>query len=522
MNTRTSDSVNLRRYLLGGSIFLLLTIAYWGGITNLVERWSAQEEYSHGFFLPMLAIYFAWCKQDLLRVTERKPSWIGVAVIAIGTSMLLIGELSALYILVHYSLILTLYGLILAFGGIPYFRILFWPLLLLVFAIPLPYFIDASLSYRLQLLSSELGVWVIRSFHIPVYLEGNVIDLGTYKLQVVDACSGLRYLYPLMGIGYIAAYLFSAPFWQRALVFLSTIPITIIMNSLRIGMIGVLVDKSGSSAADGFLHQFEGWVVFMASAALLLLEIYAISRSHDPRLPFREILGIPEYLSPPQKRHEQVWTKHGATPIRISVVLLAGATISTLLIGARHEDTPSRLALSQFPENIGEWISQPQIIPPNILDTLQLSDYLNANFKDATGTAINLYIAYYETQRKGVSPHSPRVCIPGGGWKINTLTRATIPITDDKIIPVNRVEIEKDGHKELVYYWFQQRGRSIANEYLMKLYLLYDSIFKNRTDGALVRVTMPIKPDSPIKEQENKIYRYIQHLQPDLSEFIPD
>ena len=522
MNARTPDSVNLRHYLLGGLLLLLLTIAYWGGITNLVERWSSQEEYSHGFFLPLLAIYFAWCKRNLLRATERKPAWIGVVLIAVGASMLLIGELSALYILVHYSLILTIYGLILVFGGIPYFRILFWPLLLLVFAIPLPYFIDASLSYRLQLLSSELGVWVIRLFHIPVYLEGNVIDLGSYKLQVVDACSGLRYLYPLMGLGYIAAYLFSAPFWQRVLVFLSTIPITIIMNSLRIGMIGVLVDKSGTGAADGFLHQFEGWVVFMASAALLLLEIYALSRTHDPRRPFREVLGIPEYLPPSRGGHGQAQEKFNANPMRMGVLLLVGATFFTLMIGARHENTPSRLTLSQFPENIGEWLSQPQIIPPNILDTLQLSDYLNANFKDPAGTTLNLYIAYYDTQRKGVSPHSPRVCIPGGGWKINTLTQAKILVTDDKILPVNRVVIEKDGQKELVYYWFQQRGRSIANEYLMKLYLLYDSIFKNRTDGALVRVTVPIKPDSPIEEQEKKIYRYIKRLQPDLSKFIPD
>ncbi len=522
MSKRTPNSISYRHYLIGGFILLLLTIAYWGGITNLVERWSSQEEYSHGFFLPVLAIYFAWCKRGLLRATEPKPSWIGVVVIAVGASMLLIGELSALYILVHYSLILTIYGLILAFGGTSYFRILFWPLLLLIFAIPLPYFIDASLSYRLQLLSSELGVWVIRLFHIPVYLEGNVIDLGAYKLQVVDACSGLRYLYPLMGLGYIAAYLFSAPFWQRVLVFLSTIPITIIMNSLRIGMIGVLVDKSGTGAADGFLHQFEGWVVFMASAALLLLLIYAISRTHNPRLPFQEVLGIPEYLPPSRGGHDPVTEKYNAKPLRMGIALLAGATVFTLMIGARHENTPPRLALSQFPENIGKWISQPQIIPPNILNTLQLSDYLNANFKDPLGTTTNLYIAYYETQRKGVSPHSPRVCIPGGGWKINTLTRSEIPVADHKVIPVNRVEIEKDGHRELVYYWFQQRGRSIANEYAMKFYLLYDSIFKNRTDGALVRVTLPIKPDSTIEDQENKIYRYIKRLYPNLRKFIPD
>ena len=118
----------------------------------------------------------------------------------------------------------------------------------------------------------------IRLFQIPVYLEGNVIDLGVYKLQVVEACSGLRYLYPLMSLGFLAAYLFQAPLWQRALVFLSTIPITIAMNSLRIGLVGVMVDHFGPQDADGFLHMFEGWIIFIACALLLVAEMYVLAR----------------------------------------------------------------------------------------------------------------------------------------------------------------------------------------------------------------------------------------------------
>src|SRR5262249_17017045 len=139
------------------------------------------------------------------------------------------------------------------------------------------YFIDSQLSWRLQLISSELGGLFIRLFGVPVYLTGNIIDLGTYKLQVAEACSGLRYLYPLLGLGFPAAYLFQAPHWQRALVFLSTIPITIVMNSFRIGMVGVLVDRWGMAMADDVLHFFEGWVIFLACAAILAGEIYLLA-----------------------------------------------------------------------------------------------------------------------------------------------------------------------------------------------------------------------------------------------------
>src|SRR4029077_4772564 len=129
-----------------------------------------------------------------------------------------------------------------------------------------------------QLISSQLGTFFIRLLQIPVYLEGNVIDLGVYKLQVVEACSGLRYLYPLMSLGFLAAYLFQAPLWQRALIFLSTIPISIAMNSLRIGIVGILVTHWGPQDADGFLHMFEGWIIFIACSVLLAGARYVRAR----------------------------------------------------------------------------------------------------------------------------------------------------------------------------------------------------------------------------------------------------
>src|SRR5581483_3720741 len=154
----------------------------------------------------------------------------------------------------------------------------------LIFAIPLPYFINAGVSLELQLVSSRLGVAFIRLFDVPVYLEGNLIDLGTYKLQVVEACSGLRYLFPLFSLSFLAAYLFQAPIWQRAVVLFSSIPITIAMNGLRIGIIGVTVDRWGTLLAEGVLHFFEGWVIFVASALLLLAELFLLARISGQRL----------------------------------------------------------------------------------------------------------------------------------------------------------------------------------------------------------------------------------------------
>src|SRR6202035_4926761 len=169
-------------------------------------------------------------------------------------------------------------GLILSFLGWSAFRLIAIPLLILLFMIPLPQFILANLSTKLQLLSSQIGVDVMRLFNVSVFVEGNVIDLGGYKLQVAEACSGLRYLFPLMTLGFLMAYFYKGALWKRMVLFLSSIPLTVVMNSLRIGTIGVMVEHWGIAMAEGFLHEFQGWAVFMASAGLMLGEIALLTR----------------------------------------------------------------------------------------------------------------------------------------------------------------------------------------------------------------------------------------------------
>src|SRR5882757_3582803 len=280
-----------RAWILGFIATLLATIGFSGALLELVRRWSTQEEYSHSFLIPFVAAWLLWTRRDALLAAIGRPSWIGAALILLAMAMHVMGQFSAIFILSQLAFIIALLGIILAVGGTSLLRVTFIPVIFLIFAIPLPYFIDANLSLQLQLISSQLGVFFIRLFQVPVYLDGNVIDLGSYKLQVVEACSGLRYLFPLLGLSFLAAYLFRAPIWQRALVLFSSIPITILMNGFRIGMVGVTVDKWGPRMAEGVLHFFEGWIVFVASVFLLTVEVSLLARISGKR--FFEAFGAP-------------------------------------------------------------------------------------------------------------------------------------------------------------------------------------------------------------------------------------
>lgn len=500
-------------------VVLVGFVVFSGGLLALVERWHQQEEYSHGFLIPFVVAWMLWSRRDAIIASVGTPSWIGPVIIFFSAVMLFVGELSAFFLLMQLGFIVALLGIILSFGGISLLRVTFIPIAFLVFAIPLPYFLDSELSFRLQLISSQLGVFFIRLFGVPVYLTGNVIDLGNYKLQVAEACSGLRYLYPLLSLGFLAAYLFQAPFWQRALVFLSTIPITIVMNSLRIGIVGVFVDRWGTAQAEGLLHFFEGWVIFIACAAILAAEIWLMAWLGSGKR-FFQVFGLPTITAkgagPPHSKSVN------RLPMAVALCLLAAAGAVNYYISGRHEIVPERVRFVSFPKSLGSWHGTPSLLTSEIENVLKPDDYILADYSKSKSDLVNFYVAYYPSQRKGNSPHSPVVCIPGGGWQITKFERSSYHSNALGVtLPLNRVVIAQDNHRQLVYYWFVQRGRNVANEYWSKWYLFVDAIMKNRTDGALVRLVTPLSPNEPEQAADARLQSFIEELQPRLKAYLP-
>jgi exosortase D (VPLPA-CTERM-specific) len=491
---------------------IILAVGFRGGLTELYHRWSTQEEYSHGFIIPLITLWLLWTRRQALVANLGAPSWLGALLIIAAVTMLIIGEVSAVFILSQLGFVVSLFGIVLALGGYSLLRVTVVPIAFLLFAIPLPYFIDSMLTLRLQLISSELGVWFIRLFDIPVYLDGNIIDMGTYKLQVVDACSGLRYLYPLLSLSFLAAYLFQAPFWQRLVVFLSSIPIAIGMNGIRIGLVGILVANWGNQMAEGALHFFEGWVIFLACSAILALEIYLLALAS--RKTFFEVFYSPQPSNFPVSPSQMRVPRFG--PIVACISLLCVGTISVFLYAGRAEAFPERTRFVEFPQRLGAWTGHPGMLDLETEKGLGLDDYILSDYTQPEGKVVNLYVAYYSSQRKGESPHSPVVCIPGSGWAITDLSERNYSGQ-----PLNRVIIQKGNTKQIVYYWFDERGRKITNEWAAKLYLLTDAIWMNRTDGALVRLTTAVLPNEVESDADQRLQTFMTDASPRLAEFLP-
>lgn len=526
-NEMTGVNVNWREPSLMWALLLLasvvLAIAFASEAGSLYLAWQTQEEYSHGFLIPFIALFLIYQKKDQLEKIPFSGSWVGVAIVVFGALLHLAGRLAVVSTMGQYALVICITGLFLAFMGWRAFKLVWVAMFMLIFMVKLPTFFYNNLSSQLQLISSQIGVWLIRLFDISVYLEGNVIDLGAMKLQVVEACSGLRYLFPLMALSLILAIFYKAPLWMRVLVFLSSMPVTVLMNSFRIGAIGITVEYWGKQMAEGFLHDFEGWVVFMAAFVVLFLEIIVLNKLRGEKRPLQEVLSL-ELPAPTDPR---VPSRVRSVPLQlyIATAVLLGFLLVNQTLSVAEAVYPVREKLNRFPGLVDGRLATPGTLDPVFLGELQLDDYMMADYKSAARTPINLYIAYYDVQAEGAGTiHSPRSCLPGSGWRIKTIDQRLLSdiAVAGKPLEVSRALIAKDNQQVLVYYWMQQRGRIIISELMAKWWIFWDRLTLGRSDGALVRVMMEVGPYQDIAVADQQMQQFVRAIVPDLPRFIPD
>jgi len=268
----------LRRFAVGSTaltlalaIGIFAPVLYW-----MVRHWSDVPDYSHGFIVAPLALYFAWERRRDLKLAPIEPSWWGLVPLGLGALALAIGRLGVELMAMRTSFVLTVSGLVLLLLGPKIARVLAFPLLFLFLMIPLPQSLSNTVTFPLQLIASDLAMAPLYWMGIPALREGNIIHLAETQLLVAEACSGLRSVMALGTLGIVFAYFFRKSWAERMILVLSTLPIAILVNAFRVALTGYLTHRFGDAAAEGVIHQTEGFFTFGLAFALLLLEAWLL------------------------------------------------------------------------------------------------------------------------------------------------------------------------------------------------------------------------------------------------------
>lgn len=505
--------------VLGASVFFA------EGLDALLVAWQLPE-YSHGPLIPVLSglLFLRQLKEVPVDTGPKTNRWVGVLVILTAIALGGLGRLAGINDIVAYATILWVGGILLVSFGWATGKHFWPPVLHLVYMLPLPGVLYYKMSAWLQLISSELGVWFLKLLSVPVFLDGNIIDLGELKLHVAEACSGLRYLFPILSFSYIFAVLYKGPMWHKAVLLLAAAPITVLMNSVRIAVAGLLADRFGTEWLEGFTHFFEGWVIFISCILLLFLLARVMLFFQPTKMSVAEALDLDTDGLGTQAARLRFTQASGAM-ITSAVLMLSIALSWQYIIPQRGELAIDRQPFVAFPRQLGEWRQdgRAQRLDPIVVSALGADDYHSAKFVKAGSPAyVEFFSAWYADQSKG-GVHSPEICLPGGGWEIAWLERSDMTEMMDWDTPfkINRVIIQKGETRMMVYYWFEQKGRKIAWDFAAKYWLMVDGIRTGRTDGALVRLTTPILRDEEDAVAEQRLMEMLRETLEPLPKFVP-
>jgi exosortase len=278
-----------RNLMAGGLIAAGFVLVYWEVIAKLVMAWYTDDNYSHGFLIVPLALYLAWERRARFQTTEIRPSVFGLVVVAGSLLLLTAGILGSELFTTRVSFIGTVIGVMLFLFGWGRLRVLAFPIALLFLMVPIPSIIFNQIAFPLQIFASRVGESALELSNIPVLREGNVLILANTTLEVAEACSGIRSLVSLITLAIVFGYFSDTRPWVRTLIAVSAVPIAVLTNGARVAGTGIAAYYYGSAAAEGFIHEFAGWLVFIAAFALLALLQQLISRILPPQSPVRAV-----------------------------------------------------------------------------------------------------------------------------------------------------------------------------------------------------------------------------------------
>jgi EpsI family protein len=545
LNNSTNQQINISTiYWKVGILIAVSVFAYYPVILSLTRTWSGRNDYSHGFFVLPISLYFVWHGREKLKHIPIQPCILGgIIPTIIGSLMLLLGRISSVNTVQQISTIIILPGLVLMILGTRYLRSLSLPLFYLCFMIP-P-IIDLSISkihWPFQLFSAALAAKLLEFIKIPVFHHAQFLELPNITLEVANACSGVRYLISIIAIGIPLAFFTQKTCRRKVLLIVLAVIVGILANPMRVTLVGIWIYYSGK-ATHGPFHLFQGLFVsgvgfiFLFIAAWLLNKIpsskitqtsqNAIVSNDTPYLSLRGTksrsnhIGLGQAYDDTLYRHNYKLTSEFMLNLKqfnrawltaVSFILALGG----FLYFYCPLPIPLKSPLNEFPLTIGEWKGEnnSDCIKPF---SIQGADFEIARvYRNASGREIKLQIAYFESQQQD------RELIHYTLQKLYD-NNEEIAIQKDAYssIRVNKSLLQDGSQNSLILYWYDLNGRIIADKYKAKFITAIDGLIHKRTNGAIIIVSTKLPQHDEMQKVLDDEIDFIQNLTPALKNHLP-
>jgi exosortase D (VPLPA-CTERM-specific) len=503
-----------------GVLGVFFLAAFWIPLKGIVTTWATNDDYSYGFLIPVISAYLFWDMRAKAKGLILKPGWVMLPLLLLFALISIYGILGSSGNISRPA-VPIMFMLLFAFAfGVEAFKRFALPLGFLIFMVPLPGLLDRTFGVFLKSVSSQLGGMLIRMSGLSVYVSGNVIDLGVTQLQVVDACSGLRFVFPLLALGVVYAYFFEKIRWKQVFCVVATLPIAILTNALRIGVTGILTHAYGPEMAQGFFHDFSGWAIFMV-ALVFLFVLGRILRWFGPRgaQTDTDTSTSDRGLPPGGSVRTDSTYAYAIALVLLTIVSGLGMTTGSL------PPVPLKNGIGAFPGSFGGWQGISQSLDPVIIEKSGAEEAFSATYRNTINETVSLYIGYRSTAflENENFFHSPTVCLPSSGWKeleLSTHTVKGVPRFGE--LKVTRMLVEQMGVQELVYFWFQTKKYATQGKNINRLHLTLHALNRDNTYDMFVRTITPVAPHEPLAVAEARMDGFVQSAAGAMQRFLSE
>lgn len=488
-------------------LLLLFAALYSSTFASLVSMWWGSDDYTHGFLVPLIALYIAWKKGGSMLSARAEPAMVsGIFLTALAAAVLMAGKLGSVVVLEELSIPLMIAGIVVLLAGPAYLRILWFPIAYLLFMVKMFGEGSEKFHWPFQILAAKIGVWLLQAFGIPAYKEVQYIQLPNIMLEVASACSGLRFLVSIIAIGLPLAWLTQNSWVKRIGLVLFAITIAVLANGLRVALIGVWAFYGGE-VVHGPMHVFQGMFVAWIGFIALFTGAWVLSGKADgtekarPTPPLELARSILEKLSSARK-----WKSAAAA----AAFMLA----ATWGLYTFYRTSPAPLAAPiSLPASLGGWTASNEPSTDSLVAAGATMEAARVYKKGPN--AFRVYVSYYEEQAQDHEMVNYR-----NSWKLHKGERALrIATGNGAASEVNAVLINKGGDRKFAMFWYQMDGKTLTNRIDVKLWTVWKALSSRRTNGALVILSAP-GGVSGTAELETQAAELAAHIIPAVEELM--